>query len=382
MKFFKGITFKLTFWYALVLFVSSVLLLFTINFAYVRFVNQTVDDVLPPPLRQQLQEIEKGRQGNQRFRELLKEVRENDVRQVQRVSLILIAVNLLIATSGGYLLARQMLQPIKRVNTEMKNINENNLDKKIDDPDAEDEIAELIENFNSMTERLNKAFQAQGDFVANSAHELKTPLAILTTNLETASLSENISDDTKDYIDNAVETINNMNQLIEDLLLLSSINKNNFEFEKIDLGKLIVEIGNNLKSIASDKDIKLKTEVATNEAFMSGQRHLLERAISNIIENAIKYSPAGTTVAVKLNSLKDGYKISISDQGTGIPDKYKDRIFERFFRVDNSRSKKTGGSGLGLAISKDIIELHKGKITVASSTKKGTTFVINLPSSR
>ena len=381
MKFNKSINFKLTFWYTLVTFVSSLFVLFAVNFVYLRFVNRTLEDALPPRIRQQFLELERDSNGNLRFRDLLKEIRDNDVRQVQKISLIVITGNLIIATTGGYILAQQMLRPIKHINKDISEIEAKNLDKKLELTGTGDEIEELINNFNKMTDRLYKSFSEQGDFVANAAHELKTPLAIMQTNIETASFSGKLNKESKEFLDNALQTVEKTNILLEDLLLLSSIQLQSKDFQDQDLSILLNEIVKEMKLLAKGKHIKLNFTKPSENLIIQCHPLLLNRAISNIIENAIKYSPKNSTVEISMELVWENVQIGVKDQGLGIDPQQIEKIFQRFYRIDNSRSKKTGGSGLGLAIAKEIVDLHRGLVEVKNVSEKGCKFIINLPKS-
>ena len=379
MKFHKSINFKLTFWYGLVTFMSGMVVLFVVNFIYVRFVNQTLEEVLPGPIRQRFLTLEHDNRGNYRIRDLLKEIRENDAKQIQKISLFVITGNLLIAITGGYILAKQMLRPIKRINKEISEIEAKNLHRKIPQSGTNDEIDELIGNFNNMTDRLQKSFDVQGEFVANASHELKTPMAVLMTNIETALMNNKIPTDTKEYLETSLGTLTNMNVLLEDLLLLSSLEKYKKSFEIVDYGHLLKKLIKSLEPIANKKQIEVKLIIPDVKITIKANPTLLNRAISNIVENAIKYSPEKTIVAIQVDMSDTILMTKITDNGPGVEKKYHKQIFERFFRIDDSRSRKTGGSGLGLAISKEIIELHNGEIQIDSEKNKGTTFVISLP---
>ena len=379
MQFKNSINFKLTFWYTLVTFVSSLFVLFAVNFVYLRFVNRTLEDALPPRIRQQFLELERDSNGNLRFRDLLKEIRDNDVRQVQKISLIVITGNLIIATTGGYILAQQMLKPIKHINKDISEIEAKNLDKKLEQTGTGDEIEELINNFNKMTDRLYKSFSEQGDFVANAAHELKTPLAIMQTNIETASLSGKLNKESKEYLDNAIQTVEKTNILLEDLLLLSSIQLQSKDFREQNMSILLNEIVKDMRLMAKAKNIKLNFQETSENFVIECHPLLLNRAISNIVENAIKYSPKDSIVEISLKSEGKYVQIGIKDQGPGIDQGQVEKIFQRFYRIDNSRSKKTGGSGLGLAIAKEIISLHRGHIRVEPNQPRGSIFTIVIP---
>lgn len=379
MKFHKSINFKLTFWYGLVTFISGMIILFVVNFIYVRFVNQTLEDVLPGPIRQRFLTLEHDNRGNYRIRDLLKEIRENDAKQIQKISLFVITGNLLIGITGGYILAKQMLRPIKRINKEISEIEAKNLHKKIPQSGTNDEIDELIGNFNTMTDRLQKSFDVQGEFVANASHELKTPMAVLMTNIETALMNKNIPRDTKEYLETSLGTVHNMNVLLEDLLLLSSLEKYKKSFESVDYVRLIKNLTKNLDSIANKKEIEVKVTTPEEKILIKANPTLLNRAISNVVENAIKYSPDKSVVEVQIENNASNLITKVIDDGPGIDKKYHKQIFERFFRIDDSRSRKTGGSGLGLAITKEIIEIHNGEIKVQENKPTGTIFVITLP---
>lgn len=379
MKFHKSINFKLTFWYGLVTFISGMIILFVVNFIYVRFVNQTLEDVLPGPIRQRFLTLEHDNRGNYRIRDLLKEIRENDAKQIQKISLFVITGNLLIAITGGYILAKQMLRPIKRINKEISEIEAKNLHRKIPQSGTNDEIDELIGNFNTMTDRLQKSFDVQGEFVANASHELKTPMAVLMTNIETALMNKNIPTDTKEYLETSLGTVHNMNVLLEDLLLLSSLEKYKKSFESVDYVRLINNLTKNLKSIADSKEIEVKITTQEEKLLIKANPTLLNRAISNVVENAIKYSHERSVIEIQVENNARELITKVIDEGPGIDKKYHKQIFERFFRIDDSRSRKTGGSGLGLAITKEIINLHNGEIKIQENKPMGTIFVITLP---
>lgn len=379
MKFHKSINFKLTFWYGFVTFISGMIVLFVVNFIYVRFVNQTLEDVLPGPIRQRFLTLEHDNRGNYRIRDLLKEIRENDAKQIQKISLFVITGNLLIAITGGYILAKQMLRPIKRINKEISEIEAKNLHRKILQSGTNDEIDELIGNFNNMTNRLQKSFDVQGEFVANASHELKTPMAVLMTNIETALMNKKITTDTRDYLETSLGTIHNMNVLIEDLLLLSSLEKHKKNFNRIDTSIFLKKVVSPLKTAAAKKSIQINLITPKEKISIKANPTLLDRAISNIIENAIKYSPENSKINVLIEKNETDLIVKVIDEGPGIENKYHEQIFERFFRIDDSRSRKTGGSGLGLAISKEIVEIHKGKIEIQENKPNGTKFVITIP---
>jgi two-component system phosphate regulon sensor histidine kinase PhoR len=213
--------------------------------------------------------------------------------------------------------------------------------------------------------------------VENASHELKTPLSIIKLNLEALYSKKKLSKREKDkYVVNIKKSIDLMNKLMEDLLLLSSVEQN-ISKSSINLCKVVDSCVEDIGVIAKDKSIKIDYKCGSKVKIL-GNSTLVERSIMNILENAVRYSPADSEVVVRVKKEDGSGIVSISDSGPGIPIKHKKRIFERFYRVDKSRSKETGGVGLGLSIVKEIVEKHDGSISVKSS-KKGSTFVLKFP---
>jgi signal transduction histidine kinase len=311
--------------------------------------------------------------------ELFLESRHEDLKTIREISLISLLPLTILSFAGGYVIADQMLRPLKRLNTTIEEITAENLSNRIPYEDTGDEISELIRNFNSMISRLDRTFENQRQFVENASHELKTPLAIIQTNLESALVSKSL---TKKEVTGLIKTANSsskfMDKLIEDLLLLSTLDQD-IKKTKINVASILGMSAKNLRPIAKDQSITIKTDIPSKSMKSKGNSVLLQRAFMNVIENAIKYSPKKSTVKISAKKSGGNIVISVSDSGSGIPKKHRKKIFERFYRVDKSRSRKTGGTGLGLAITKEIIELHDGTIIVASDGKKGSRFKIVLP---
>jgi signal transduction histidine kinase len=283
-----------------------------------------------------------------------------------------------LSLSGGYIIAEQMLNPLKRLNTKMRSTSGDTLNNPILYDDTGDEISELIKNFNSMIFRLNTTFEAQKQFVQNASHELKTPLTSIQINLDAALSDPKMSrTESTELIQTARSSTFFMDKLLDNLLKLSQLDQN-FKFKPQDVSKVVMSVVSQLSPQSKAKKIEIKVERPPTPVTISGNRILISRAISNILENAIKYSPKGTAVHVTVEKNKTYAVLSVRDSGPGIPKKEQRKIFERFYRVDKSRSRKTGGSGLGLAITKDIVTIHKGTISVKSE-KNGSTFTVTIP---
>ena len=385
MKFIQTIRFRLTLWYSLLVFLLGLILIIIINtFVTRHYNNDPINDIINPPLPlpryHNLQLVWKTL--NEEQKELVQEYRLQDLSQIRKISAFSLIPMVLISFAGGYIISGQMLKPIKNVNKAIKEINILSLHKQIDYEGPQDEIGELVYNFNRMTQRLNSSVELQKQFIANASHELKTPLAIMQTNIETIERIKSTSEEVKQqFIENALSSVEFMNNLIEDLLLLSILEKH-VDMDKVNIYETTQNAIDALTDQADKRGITLTFRTGEEEfrsITISGNEVLLQRAVMNIIENAIKYSKKNSTVHTNLEVSDNSVIIRIKDTGIGISKGYQKRIFERFYRVDKSRSRKSGGTGLGLAIVKRIISLHKGTIEVSSKRGKGSTFTITLP---
>ena len=238
--------------------------------------------------------------------------------------------------------------------------------------------------FNDIT-KLRELESHRKDFVANVSHELRTPLTAMQGFLETL-LQHDI--DSREQRDKFLKIIQKhtirLSRIIEDLLALSNFDRekddHSIEFNPQDIQPVIESSIQLNESKADRKNIKIKYENKSKVPFIARiNPHLLEQAISNLIDNAIKYSPSKTTVTVACHKISDQLQISIINEGTEIPAKHHPRLFERFYSVDKARSREMGGSGLGLSIVKHISSIHLGDVSVESQEGKGTKFTITLP---
>ncbi len=275
---------------------------------------------------------------------------------------------------GGYLIADNSLKPLERLNDEMKKKSTKNLGEKIAFTDNGDEISELIKSFNDMSEQLSRSFEAQKEFVENASHELKTPLAIIQANVDNILADSKIDKkDLMSMLEDSRSSILFMNKLTEDLLLLSLVDVD-FERESLNIRKVLEEAVTDARKLVDGKRFEIMLNNG-EDIDINGNKVLLKRAFQNLIENSIKYSK-GKRLVVDIEKKDDDIKLVFKDDGVGVPKDKQERIFDRFYRVDKSRSRKTGGSGLGLAITKEIIEKHNGIIQYVDG--KGATFRIDI----
>ncbi len=303
-----------------------------------------------------------------------------------RISLLLGSlVMLLIAFTGGLWLADRAMRPVKTIVHAAQNISESDLNRRIN-LRGRDELAELASTFDNMLSRLQVAFDRQRRFVADASHELRTPLTI--TNLEIdQALSKNRS--STDY-QRALRTINieneRMTRMVNDLMTLARMDSGQaiLQFEALDLSDVALEAVERMTTLAERQQITLET-TELPELIVKGDRQYLIQMISNLIENAIKYSGSGKTVRVETSSDPKGYaSLRVTDTGPGIPPEHLPHLFDRFYRVDQARtqdddSSAPTGSGLGLSIVAWTVEAHGGKINVESQVNSGTTFEVRIP---
>lgn len=365
---------KLTLWYTLILVVTLMVYVVSTTTIAQRQYRRDPSDVF----QQISQEYTKEFIEPNEIREYIDQIRSEDLRTLRIASFSIFTVLALLSFGGGYIISGRLLRPLQRVNEATKKLDTNNLHISIEGMNTKDEIGELITNFNDMTKRLYQSFDLQKQFIENASHELKTPLTISQTNLEAVLQDVHMSQqELEGNVRNAVNSIGFMNNLIEDLLLLS-ITKEQIPREEIAVEEVIRAAITQLQPIAEavDKTIEFSTNVGGSTMRTQGSRVLLQRAVMNCIENAIRYARA--QIRVELMQQQDRLELRIHDDGPGIPENEQQNVWERFYRIDSSRSQKNGGTGLGMAITKSIIELHEGTVDIDSTPDSGTTIILRL----
>lgn len=225
------------------------------------------------------------------------------------------------------------------------------------------------------------ALASQKQFIGNVAHELRTPLAVIKTNTEVALFSQEIPDDTRAIMNSNIEELDRVSQIINNLLSLSaSVRPERIEFSPVDVGAVASEVLEKLNSLARVRNLDISLRKGST-AYVWGNPAALEQVLMNVVKNAINYTGRGGHVSVTVEAIGESHvEIIVQDSGTGIAKSDLFRIFEPFYRAEQSRNRAMGGSGLGLAIVSELVKLHRGKITVRSALGRGTTVVISLPS--
>jgi len=289
---------------------------------------------------------------------------------------ILLAVGLI--GSGSYFLTRKALRPVAIITNKAREISSRNLSERLDVYNEHDELGGLTVVLNDLLQRLENSFLAQRRFMADAAHELKTPLAVLRAHWEDEINNDGISQEVREKLVQDTEIISRLAHLINNMLLLAQTEETKFERKRLQLDAVVKDVIYDVQVLADMKSQQLHLHV-TPTSEVTGDRDRLYQLVFNLVENAIKYTPEKGTIWVHLERRENQTRLSIEDDGPGIAEEHLPCLFERFYRVKKDRSRKTGGSGLGLAICKLIVEAHHGTIEVTSQPNAGTRFQVRLP---
>jgi len=256
--------------------------------------------------------------------------------------------------------------------------------------DSDDEVSELAAAFNRMADTIQKNIRdleknaiLRRELIANISHDLRSPLASIQGYIETVLMKDDqlMPEERKSYLVTILKNVTNLNQLVHELFDLSKFDAKQTQphFEPFSIADLTQDVALKFQPIAEDKGIHLLTKLPVNLPFVYGDIGMIERVLSNLIDNALRYTKAEGKVTIQLEKKEDAVCINVSDTGAGIPEEDLPYVFERFYRVEKSRTRNSAdGSGLGLAIAKKIIEAHNSTIRVQSKLNGGTVFSFNL----
>ena len=289
--------------------------------------------------------------------------------------LITVAVTLL----GGvlaYFVSGRALRPLRDFAVQVEQVQPNNLAEMKISEDVLPEFKRFSVSFNDMIDRLDQGFSAQKQFTGNAAHELRTPLALMQTQMELFSLEHpGANPETADFLKLLQEQTERMSQMTKTLLEMSELRSVPCN-DRIELAPLVDEVFADLAPLAEQREIALE---CAGDAEIIGSDTLLYRLVFNLVENALRYSRPGTAVSVSIDEEANRVLLRVRDRGAGIPVQYKESIFQPFFRVDKSRSREYGGVGLGLSLVWEIAALHSGTVEIEESTNEGTVMLVALP---
>ena len=305
---------------------------------------------------------------------------DETLRNLLRIYLLILPGLLLLLLGVGHIFVKRAFSPIGEMVAITKRITANDLARRLPDLESADEVGELVLTLNHMISRLEHSFRQIRQFSGDVSHELKTPLAKLINNAEIILRQPRSPEETRQMIANLLDDARQMNTIISDLLLLAQLDtqRHSLHLENLPLHELFKEVFENACAGPEMGDIEFALEVI-EPVHIQAEPGLIRRLLENLIANAIQYTPPPGTITLALYSRNNRAELIISDTGIGISETEHSRIFERFFRVEQSRSRETGGVGLGLSLVQKICELHNAEISISSAIGKGSTFVVSFP---
>ena len=319
---------------------------------------------------------------------LIRVIRSEDrVRQtlanLMLIELLSLPFAVVLAGLGGYALARRLLEPVAHMTEQARTITAERLHERLPMRNPDDELGNLAQVFNATFARLELSFERLRQFTSDASHELRTPLTSIRSVGEVALRESRDRAAYEDAIGSMLEEVDRLARLVDSLLTLSRADggKVVLQQERVDLVALAREVTEDLAVLAEEKAQSLSTE-ATEPVYVDADRQVLRHALVNLVDNAVKYSPNGSPIRLVVRRLQIGGMLEVIDQGPGIPATHRERVFERFYRVDKSRSRDGGGSGLGLAIARWAAEAHGAKLELHSEEGSGCVFRITFQTPR
>jgi len=293
---------------------------------------------------------------------------------------VLGAFSIFLSSWAGYTMAKRALRPIKTIQNTARKVAQGDLTQRLPSHAKERELQDLMTDLNSMFESLEGSFKSQKRFTADASHELRMPLTILKGEIEVALRHPRDADEYRSILKQHLKTVARMQYIVDDLLTLARSDAGMLELQQqpVDLSLLLQEVGQQHLILLSERHISLDMDIQDDLEVMGDSGHL-ERVFFNLLGNAHKYAPEHSTVGLIAHAEREEVIITVRDEGPGIAQKHQELLFNRFYRVDDSRARKKGSAGLGLAICKHIVEIHQGHIHVESEEGKGASFIVTLP---
>jgi heavy metal sensor kinase len=299
--------------------------------------------------------------------------------ELRRIFFVALPLTLLVAGLGGFVLVTRNLAPVVTMSKQAEEISDRNLHRRLHVGTANEELSRLTKSFNELLARLERSFETMKRFMADASHELRTPLAVIRGEADVALAHDRRPEEYKQSLSIVQDEARRLSRLVDDLLSLSRADAGHraIVLEEFYLNDLIEECCRSVQGLATAKNIGLICSPLCDVSYR-GNEELIRRLVFNLLDNAIRYTPPGGVVSVRLESDDNNVQIVVSDTGVGIPTEAVSHVFERFYRVDKARSRQDGGFGLGLAIVKWIAESHNGRVELTSSPEVGSTFTVML----
>lgn len=300
------------------------------------------------------------------------------------IALILLLIDVVAVAAtimGGYLIIGKALKPLDHIAERARHVGQGNLRQRLEYMDSSSEMVRLTAVLNEMLDKLQRLFESQEQFVQDASHEIRSPLAALRCRLEVALRQSRPPEEYRQVIEGSLQDATRLTALADDLFLLARADSNNLamEFREVSLAEVLAGIHDQLMALAESRAIDFTLD-AEPGSLVYADKTRLAQAFRNLAENALKYTPRGGRVVVRVSEEGEYVRADIEDTGIGIPEAEQANIFRRFYRVDHARSRSAGGTGLGLAICDQVIRAHGGRIEVDSAPGRGSRFTVYLAS--
>jgi heavy metal sensor kinase len=313
------------------------------------------------------------------------EALSEDLELLRDIFYVAVPLALLLAGVGGWLLARKALAPVVAMSGSARRIGAANLNERLPVANPRDELGKLAETFNELLGRLHQDFVRQQQFMADASHELRTPVSVIRTATEvTLEQPQRDGSEYREAMTIVSEQTRRLTRIVEEMLTLSRADAGQRELKPTSfyLDELVAEAARTAGVLAVRKGVVIHLD-PTTETYFCGDEDLLRQMLLNLLDNAIKFTPGGGTIQLRLESDIHTHTLTVADSGNGIPIEAQPHIFERFYREDKARTRveqeQGGGAGLGLSIARWVAEAHGGTLRLAQSGRTGSTFVITLP---
>jgi two-component system, OmpR family, sensor kinase len=318
---------------------------------------------------------------------------DEELESLREILAYVVPIALVLAGVGGWFLARQSLSPVAAMADRARRMGAEDLSGRLPVANPRDELGRLAETFNDLLARLEESITtqrqstaAQRQFMADASHELRTPVTTTRTAANVALQQPHREEsEYRDTLAIIEQQATRLSRIVDDMFTLARADAGTYPVlnTPMYLDEVVDDVVKAARVLASARDVSIEA-TTIRSAVLTGDEDLIRRLMVNLLDNAVRYSPPGSTVHVELEQAPGGYTLSVSDQGPGIPAEAQPHIFERFYRADTARARRGGGhggAGLGLALSRWIAEVHGGQLTLARSSEAGTTFTAFLPNS-
>lgn len=311
-----------------------------------------------------------------------REVNQQALNQLRKYAFGALGLLFIGSLGVGWFVAGLVLRPVGRITSVAREISGTDLSRRIELEGPDDELKQLADTFDDMLGRLDHAFENQREFIQEASHELRNPLAVIRTNLDVVMSDTNADEEELRAVGEVVgRSAERMSRLVDDLLVYARHGTRTMRQEDFDLVELAHDLTEEFSAPADAADLRLAIQLPSETLPVCGDNSAVRRAVANLLANAVRLAPSGSTITVSADRFDDWNFISVADEGPGIAPENHLRIFQRFWKGDRSEARQEGRSGLGLTIVRQIVESHGGRVDLASDIGRGSTFVLWFPRS-